>query len=127
MGEPTGDDFSSPTLNEAECMRRRLPPTQFQTWFDLFLPGMYEGLTRKLFVLAHATDLSNQARTFDRAQSMLGLVFWSATRAFRDSDKSPPYRAGGHRTTFDGHSSVCRRRLHGRALAGRLAVLALDA
>jgi hypothetical protein len=37
-GEPSGDDFQSSALIEAECMRRLLPPDRFLPWFDRFLP-----------------------------------------------------------------------------------------
>ena len=38
-GEPSGDDFLSPTLIEAECMRR-LHPVAFPDWFARFLPAL---------------------------------------------------------------------------------------
>jgi hypothetical protein len=37
--EPGGDDFLSPALVEAECMRR-LHPEPFPAWFDRFLPHL---------------------------------------------------------------------------------------
>ena len=58
-GEPSGDDFLSPTLIEAECMRRLLPPERFLPWFDLFLPRLSERLPAALFVPANATDRSD--------------------------------------------------------------------
>ena len=36
--EPSGVDFLSPTLEEAGCMERYLPPKRFQEWFGSFLP-----------------------------------------------------------------------------------------
>ncbi len=45
-GEPGGDDFLSPTLIEAEAMRRLLPPDRFLPWFDRFLPDLAEGRPR---------------------------------------------------------------------------------
>jgi len=38
--EPSGADFLSPALMEAELMRRVLTPDQFASWFDQFLPGL---------------------------------------------------------------------------------------
>lgn len=38
--EPSQDDFLSPTLIEAECMRRALRPDAFAAWFDAFLPSL---------------------------------------------------------------------------------------
>lgn len=58
-GEPSGDDFLSPTLVEAECMRRLLPPSQFQAWFGAFLPRLSEGLPRTLFIPVQAADRSD--------------------------------------------------------------------
>jgi hypothetical protein len=36
--EPSGHDFLSPLLGEADLMRRVLPPGRFGTWFEAFLP-----------------------------------------------------------------------------------------
>ncbi|RBP52892.1 DUF2891 domain-containing protein [Arenicella xantha] len=36
--EPSGEDFLSPCLMEADLMRRILPSKAFSTWFSLFLP-----------------------------------------------------------------------------------------
>lgn len=36
--EPSGQDFLSPCLAEADAVRRVLPPGEFATWFDRFLP-----------------------------------------------------------------------------------------
>src|SRR3954463_5830316 len=40
--EPGGDDFLSPALVEALCMRRCLPERAFGLWFDAFLPRLDE-------------------------------------------------------------------------------------
>jgi hypothetical protein len=58
-GEPSSDDFLSPTLIEAECMRRLLPPERFMPWFNLFLPRLSEGLPATLFVPANVTNRSD--------------------------------------------------------------------
>jgi hypothetical protein len=42
-GEPGGDDFLSPALIEAECLRRLLPADEFAPWFDRFLPRLAQG------------------------------------------------------------------------------------
>jgi hypothetical protein len=36
--EPSGQDFLSPCLAEADLMRRVLPPAEFSTWLTAFLP-----------------------------------------------------------------------------------------
>ncbi len=55
-GEPSGDDFLSSTLIEAECMRRLSPPERFGPWLARFLPRLSERLPATLFVPAVATN-----------------------------------------------------------------------
>ncbi len=55
-GEPSLDDFLSPALIEAECMRRLLPPGAFLPWFDRFLPRIAQGEPAALFVPPTVTD-----------------------------------------------------------------------
>jgi hypothetical protein len=43
-GEPSGDDFQSSALIEAECMRRLLAAEEFLSWFDRFLPRIVLGV-----------------------------------------------------------------------------------
>ncbi len=38
--EPSGEDFLSPCLAEADLMRRVLPPDEYQRWLTTFLPGL---------------------------------------------------------------------------------------
>ena len=38
--EPSGQDFLSPCLAEADLMRRILPPPRFAAWLGAFLPGV---------------------------------------------------------------------------------------
>jgi hypothetical protein len=40
--EPSGEDFLSPCLGEADLMRRLLPPPEFASWLRAFLPGLPE-------------------------------------------------------------------------------------
>jgi len=57
--EPGGDDFLSPALIEALCMRRCLPDADFRGWFDAFLPRLAEGRPASLFTPAHVSDRSD--------------------------------------------------------------------
>ena len=41
--EPSGEDFLSPCLAEADFMRRVLPPAEFATWLSGFLPQIPRG------------------------------------------------------------------------------------
>jgi hypothetical protein len=54
--EPSGEDFLSPTLMEAECMRRVLPHHEFVPWFERFLPGLEDRDPGALFQPAHVSD-----------------------------------------------------------------------
>lgn len=38
--EPSGEDFLSPALSEADLLRRVLPPAEFQAWLRAFLPDV---------------------------------------------------------------------------------------
>lgn len=57
--EPSGDDFLSPTLVEAECMRRLLPSADFRLWFSRFLPNAAERAPATLFTPATVSDRSD--------------------------------------------------------------------
>jgi hypothetical protein len=54
--EPGGADFFSPSLTEADLMRRVLNPAEFRTWFDRFLPGAAKGEPTILFTPATVSD-----------------------------------------------------------------------
>jgi Protein of unknown function (DUF2891) len=54
--EPSGADFFSPSLMEADLMRRVLTPAEFRTWFAQFLPRAGKGEPASLFTPAVVTD-----------------------------------------------------------------------
>ena len=54
--EPGGADFFSPSLAEADLMRRVLPAAEFREWFTRFLPGAARGEPASLFAPAEVTD-----------------------------------------------------------------------
>jgi hypothetical protein len=54
--EPSGADFFSPSLVEADLMRRVLPSAEFRDWFARFLPGAARGEPSALFATATVTD-----------------------------------------------------------------------
>jgi hypothetical protein len=57
--EPSGDDFLSPALMEAECMRRCLDGAAFTEWFADFLPRLAERSPTSLFAPASVSDRSD--------------------------------------------------------------------
>ncbi|WP_435861612.1 DUF2891 domain-containing protein [Streptomyces milbemycinicus] len=57
--EPSGQDFLSPALTEAEAVCRVLPRTRFAGWLDGFLPGLERGAPAPLLtppVVSDPTD-----------------------------------------------------------------------
>ena len=85
--EPSGTDFLSPTLIEAELMRRVLPQTEFAVWLGAFLPGLGTRKPATLFAPAEVTDRSDpfivhlDGLNFSRAWCMRGIA-----SALPDSD-----------------------------------------
>lgn len=57
--EPSGSDFLSPALVEADAMRRVLPAPAFGAWLEAFLPGLAAGAPAALFTPATPTDRSD--------------------------------------------------------------------
>jgi hypothetical protein len=57
--EPGGDEFLSPALIEAECMRAALPEAEFRGWFAGFLPRLGQSLPATLFTPATVSDRSD--------------------------------------------------------------------
>ncbi len=54
--EPNGNDFFSPSLVEADLMRRVLTAGEFGEWFGRFLPGLEEGRPETLLRPATVAD-----------------------------------------------------------------------
>ena len=57
--EPSGEDFLSPTLTEAQLMRRVLTFDAFRNWLFHFLPELGDGLPATLFEPARVSDRSD--------------------------------------------------------------------
>jgi hypothetical protein len=57
--EPSGHDFLSPALAEAELMARLLPADEFAPWLASFLPGLAAGTPASLFTPAVVSDSSD--------------------------------------------------------------------
>jgi hypothetical protein len=108
--EPSGEDFLSPCLAEADAVRRILPESEFAAWFDHFLPKIDLEPTRvidptdgKLYHLAGLNlsrawmingILSKLPKTHSRRQALTGLSA-RLREAGLDSIKSEHYE-GGH-------------------------------
>jgi Protein of unknown function (DUF2891). len=57
--EPSGDDFLSSALIEAECMRAVLSQDRFASWLDRFLPRLASREPATLFTPADVSDRSD--------------------------------------------------------------------
>jgi len=57
--EPSGHDFLSPALTEAELMSRLLAQPEFADWLAAFLPGIADGEPAALFTPAVVADASD--------------------------------------------------------------------
>jgi hypothetical protein len=57
--EPSGNDFVSPALIEADLMRRVLGGSAFAEWLQRFLPGFADGAPVSLFTPVVPTDRSD--------------------------------------------------------------------
>ncbi len=57
--EPSGEDFLSPALTEAEVMAAVLPPDTFSRWLSRFLPNLHTGEPVKLFTPVRVSNPSD--------------------------------------------------------------------
>jgi Protein of unknown function (DUF2891) len=75
--EPDGSDFLSPSLEEADLMRRVLPAKEFITWFNNYLSWQALKHLTRLPVVSDRTDLQIvhlDGLCFSRSWSMRGLA-----------------------------------------------------
>jgi hypothetical protein len=89
--EPGGDDFLSPALMEAECMRRVLPAPDYREWLHRFLPRIASREPATLFIPATVSDRSDgkiahlDGLNLSRAWCWRSIASaWPATDARRD-------------------------------------------
>ncbi len=89
--EPDGEDFLSPALVEAECMRRLTPRNEFAPWLHRFLPDLAAGRPQTLFRPAAVSD-----RTDGRLAHLDGLNLsraWCFRAIATTFEASDPLRA----------------------------------
>ncbi len=79
--EPSGQDFLSPCLAEADLMRRILPPARFADWLRAFLPGIPADGSARWIEPAIVTDPTDpklahlDGLNLSRAWMLDGIVF----------------------------------------------------
>jgi len=110
--EPSGQDFFSSGLNEADLMRRVLPADEFLVWFDRFLPGLKEGDGGNLLQPVSVSDVTDgyivhlAGLNMNRAWCMLGVA-----SVLPDTDNrrellkksAIEHAQAGYRYVFSGH------------------------
>ena len=115
--EPSGEDFLSPCLAEADAVRRVLPSAEFARWFAAFLPRVDLEPT----VVSDVTDgkaYHLAGLNLSRAWMLEGIV--SKLPAADPRRKALTALAGTLKAT--GLESIKREHYEGRALAGQFAV-----
>jgi hypothetical protein len=94
--EPSGTDFLSPALTEAELMRRVLPEDEYKTWLTAFLPGL--GTTQHLHLLeVPTTDDSGDGQLAHLSGLALSRAWQLRTIAPTLPDVAEALRAGADR------------------------------
>ncbi len=119
--EPDGADFLSPSLAEADLMRRVLPVDEFRAWFAKFLPGAAKAEPRSLFTPATVTDRADlqlvhlDGLNLSRAWCLRGVA--AALPAGDPARKALAESADRHAGSAVGQRRGCpagRRRVTGR-------------
>ncbi len=93
--EPSGEDFLSPCLAEADLMRRLLPPPRYATWLGLFLPSIPHMPFKGWMAPAAVTDRADpklahlDGLNLSRAWMLLGI----ASGLPADDDRIPVLKA----------------------------------
>ncbi len=89
--EPSGADFLSAALTEAELMSRIIPTDEFPVWLERFLPGLADAQPVQIFTPAIVSDGSDgqiahlAGLNLSRAASFLGI----ATALSEDDPRIP--------------------------------------
>ncbi len=124
--EPSGVDFLSPTLMEAECLRRLLPAEAFGAWFAAFLPRLADGEPACLFQPATASD-----RADGQIAHLDGLNLSRAWCWRHLAEAAPEALRPGLRAAADAHLAAALPHLAdhymGEHWLASFALLALDA
>ncbi|MBI5769945.1 MAG: DUF2891 domain-containing protein [Verrucomicrobia bacterium] len=110
--EPSGEDFFSPGLNEADLLRRVLSREEFSRWLDGFLPGLRKGDLGNWSRAAEVSDLTDGrivhlvGLNLSRAWTMSGVLSALATGDPRRAPLETAvklHEAAGLRHVFSGH------------------------
>ena len=125
--EPSGSDFLSPALAEADLMRRVLPRDQFARWFDGFLPGIAKGEPRNLLDIAIVSDRSDpQLGHLDGLNLSRAWCMRHIAAALPDSNRARAVlEESGHAHAADALQHVATGHYEGEHWLGSFAVYLL--
>jgi hypothetical protein len=110
--EPSGEDFFSSGLNEADLMRRVLAKEEFSAWLNGFVPGLEKALPEAWAKPAEVSDLSDPrivhlvGLNLSRAWTMQGIASALALEDPRRKNLEAAmlaHQAAGLQYVFSGH------------------------
>lgn len=110
--EPSGNDFFSAGLNEADLMRRVLSINDFRSWLDAFFPGLAIGQMGNLLEPVVVGDMADghlahlAGLNLSRAWAMRGIrsaLSDDDPRAFVLGEAANAHAAAGLGSVFSGH------------------------
>jgi len=108
--EPSGEDFLSPCLAEADVMRRVLSQTDFAKWLSDFLPGISSRRVGLDEARGGGRPDGRKARPFGRTASQPGLDAERNCRSAGSGRCSHSIFTSDCQTTCRGRTSVRNRR-----------------
>jgi hypothetical protein len=110
--EPSGEDFFSPSLNEADLMRRILSPSEFADWLTRFLPNLSLGAKCNLMQPVEVSDVTDgklvhlAGLNLSRAWCMKGIASGLPQHDVRIAtlkESAAKHHEAGFRYVFSGH------------------------
>jgi hypothetical protein len=123
--EPSGVDFLSPTLIEAECLRLAMPADDFAAWLAAFLPGLAQGEPAVLFAPATVSDRSDGQIAHLDGLNLSRAWCWRRLAAAAPSALRPRLRAAAD-AHFDAALPHLAEHYMGEHWLASFALLALD-
>jgi len=126
--EPSGEDFLSSALVEAECMRRVLPTESFAPWLDRFLPRLAQGEPATLFRPAVVSDRGDGKIVHLDGLNLSRAWCWrSLATNFASDDPRRPRAETAARSHLDASLANVKGDYMGEHWLATFALLALDA
>jgi len=127
--EPSGHDFLSPGLVEADLVRRVLPADDLPAWLAGFWPGLAAGEPRTLLEPVVVTDRTDgQVGHLDGLNLSRAAALDHLAEALRlDDDRGPVLRAAAARHREQGFAALAETGFLSTHWLGSFALLARDA